>query len=140
MNHLKEEPIENKDSYLESILLNVGELRPDHDEFSSLYLENKIDYILPKRFIKIFYKIPYIQTRQLIVQLLLLLLWAIIILGIILLFKKLWIYAALSFIASWVIKQWINVFVLKSIKKGILNDSKIYNYLMDNKFIILRKM
>ena len=139
MNQLIEDPVENEESYFESILLNTGELRPEHEEFSTLFYENKIDYILPKRFIKVFYKIPNTQTKQIIVQLLLVVMWAIIILGIILLFKKMWIYSALSFVGSWVIKQWINVFVLKAIKKWILNDSKIYNYLMDNKLIILRK-
>ena len=114
---------------------NADSLQLSHDEFIRMYKQGKVDYRLPKRYINLFYRLYIDKWRQIIVQVLLLLFGGGIILGIYLLFKREWLFALLSLIGGFTIKQWVNVFVLKSIKKGLLVDKKYYTDLLENGII-----
>jgi hypothetical protein len=110
-------------------------LRLPHAEFKKMFNEGKIDYQLPKRYMPIFYRLYIDKWKQIIVQALLLLFWAGIILGIYLLFQKEWLFAVLSILGGWTVKQWVGVIALKSIKKGLLTDPKYYTDLSEHEII-----
>ncbi len=114
---------------------NADSLQLSHDEFVQMYKLEKVDYRLPKRYINLFYRLYIDKWKQIFVQVLLLLFWGGFIFGIYLLFKKEWIYALLSIIGGWTVKQFTNVFILKSIKKGLLMDKKYYTDLLNNGII-----
>ncbi|OQB64481.1 MAG: hypothetical protein BWX96_00621 [Bacteroidetes bacterium ADurb.Bin145] len=118
---------------------NINSLKLNHEEFVQMYKLGKVDYRLPKRYINLFYRLYIDKWKQIVVQVLLLLFWGGIIFGIYLLFKKEWIYAVLSIIGGWTIKQLTNVFILNSIKKGLFVDKKYYSDLLNNGIIGIYK-
>lgn len=107
----------------------------EHEEFVEGYNRNQLDYILPKRYINIFYRIPDKKSQQILIQLLLLLIWACVGFGIFLLIKKIWIYGALCFLGAYTIKKWTNVIVLKSIKNALIRNKSFFEDL--NTFSII---
>jgi len=114
---------------------NVNSLQLNHDEFVQKYKLGKVDYRLPKRYINLFYRLYIDKWKQIFAQVLLLLFWGGVIFGIYLLFKKEWSYSLISIIGGLTVKQCTNVFLLKSIKKGLLMDKKYYTDLLDNGII-----
>ena len=66
----------------------INTLHLEHEEFVQMYKKGEIEYILPKRYINLFYRLYIDKWKQIIVQILLLLFWGGLIFGIYLLFKK----------------------------------------------------
>ncbi len=128
MEHLKKVLRMTGNEYADSLQLS-------HDEFVQMYKIGKVDYQLPKRYINLFYRLYIDKWKQIFVQVLLMLFWGGLIFGIYLLFKKEWIYGLLSIIGGWAVKQLTNIFILKSIKKGLLMDKKYYTDLLGNGII-----
>ncbi|MCK6610548.1 MAG: hypothetical protein L6Q78_05850 [Bacteroidia bacterium] len=114
---------------------NAETLLLSHDEFVTLLESGIVDYRLLKRFILVFYRLNIDRWKQIIAQILLLLFWGGIIFGSYLLYHKEWKFAVLSFVGGWTIKQWVNVFAMRAIKKGLINDKKYYSDLLENRII-----
>lgn len=87
---------------------HINSLRLTHEDFTRQYCIGKVTYKLPKRYINVFYVLPIERWRQIIAQIFLLSMWAGYLLGVVMLFKKDWIFALLAFIGGWTIKQFCN--------------------------------
>lgn len=98
----------------------------DHEEFLEGYNRNRFEYILPKRYINIFYRIRGNSSQQLLVQLLLILIWGGVGFGLYLLIKKIWIYGVLCFLGAYLIKKLTNFIVKKSIRKALMGNKSFF--------------
>lgn len=108
-------------------------LQLPHNEFVNLYKQNKVYFELPrKRDINIFYVIPNVPIKQVILQLLLLPFWGLHIVGVVLLIRTQWLDAVLAFLFAWSWKPLINTFYRNGIRKALLRNPKFYDALVRN--------
>jgi len=113
-----------------------SQLNLKHEEFLQ-YLElGKIEFYLPKNLLlKIFYILPVDRWRQIVLQVILILLWGSFIFGLICIYKKMWLLFIVSIFAAWNINIIKRIFVQKSIKKGLKQSSDFYYHLMQQQLI-----
>jgi len=72
---------------------SISGLDLNHEEFIENLEQGKVDFLLPKHLlIKIFYNIPIEKWRQIIMQIILLLMWGAIILGLIFIIIKILVF------------------------------------------------